>query len=170
MFWYGCGTCQAVDGEVADFIASLPPDVRTVRVPGMFEDDELWMNHARLYFALETLGRETALPAGMFAAVWGGAGAGHGEARLADFGQAAEWAVRNGMSREEFAGAWNSPEAEEGLRRALAYENNLKMESVPALGINGRYAVYMTGTPDRFLGAARKLLSGERARLGGPAG
>ncbi|MDR1313703.1 MAG: thiol:disulfide interchange protein DsbA/DsbL [Deltaproteobacteria bacterium] len=169
IFWYGCGTCRRIDPAVDQFVRGLPADVRAVRIPAMYEPNPLWMNHARLYYALDTLGKEAELHGRIFAAVQdeGGADAdGHAAAGLAAFDQMARFAEQNGISSSEFTAAWNSPDTEAKFQRGLAFINNLDLDSVPAMGVNGRYAFPISrGGAARFFDTAQKLLADERARV-----
>jgi thiol:disulfide interchange protein DsbA len=169
IFWYGCGTCRRLDPAMDQYVSFLPGDVRVSRIPAMYEGNALWMDHARLFYALDTLGREAALHSKIFEAVQDTGppdASGHAAAGLANFEQMARFAAQNGISREEFERAWNSPETSARFQRGLAFINNIDVDSVPAVAVNGRYAYTVSrGGIPRFLDTAQKLLADERERL-----
>jgi thiol:disulfide interchange protein DsbA len=170
IFWFGCGTCRRIDPAVTQFFSTLPEDVRAFRIPAMYEPNATWMIHARLFYTLDQLEREQGLHGALFAEVQdnGGTdpGTGHPLAGLTDLESMIRFAESRGIAREEFEAAWNSPETMERYRKALAYIDNLNLDSVPAMGVNGRYGFPIgRGGPGRFFATAQKLLDDERARL-----
>ncbi|MDR1039127.1 MAG: thiol:disulfide interchange protein DsbA/DsbL [Deltaproteobacteria bacterium] len=169
VFWYGCGTCRRIDSTMDQYSLSLPRDVRSYRIPAMYEPNELWMNHARLFYALDVLGKESELHSRIFEAVQDTGppdASGHIAAGLANFDEMASFAERNGISRADFEKAWNSPETASRFQAGLEFINNMDLDSVPAIGVNGRFAVPISrGGVPRFLDTANKLLADERARI-----
>ncbi|MDR1038085.1 MAG: thiol:disulfide interchange protein DsbA/DsbL [Deltaproteobacteria bacterium] len=173
VFWYGCGTCRRIDAAMDQYVRTLSMDVRAVRIPAMYEPNELWMNHARFYYALNSIGKEAGLHSKIFEAVQSGPAdsSGHALAGLANFDDMARFAEENGISRADFEAAWNSPETATRYQKGLDFINNLDLDSVPAMGINGRFAFPISrGGIARFLETAQKLLADERDRLAREAG
>jgi thiol:disulfide interchange protein DsbA len=170
VFWYGCGTCRKLDPAVDQYLRSLPGDVRAFKIHAMYEPNTLWMTHARLFWTLETLGKEEELHQAIFAEVQDKGGtdpeSGHAMAGLTDPESMARFAESKGIPREEFAAAWNSPETEQKFRKALDYISNLDLDAVPGMGVNGRYAFSISkGGAGRFFETAQRLIEDERGSL-----
>ncbi|MDR1165224.1 MAG: thiol:disulfide interchange protein DsbA/DsbL [Deltaproteobacteria bacterium] len=170
IFWYGCGTCRRLDPLVSQFFKTLAPDVKFTSVPALFAPNATWMAHGKLFFALEYLGKEKALHAKVFAAVQDNLDStGHGGG-LTTFPEQLAFAKENGIAEADFAAAYNSPEVERRIQAVLAFVDNLDIDSVPAMGVGGRYSFSISRAgAGRFFQTAEALLEAERARLASPA-
>ena len=53
-FWYGCPHCYTLEPVINSWAENLPPNVRFVRVPGMWNN--ILRTHAQLFYTEEVLG------------------------------------------------------------------------------------------------------------------
>lgn len=129
-FWYGCPYCYRLQDPLEAWLAPKPADVVFRRVPAMFRPS--WVNHARLYLALETLDA-LALHRAVFEAI-------HTEGnRLEEHEAIAEWMERQGIPRERWRAAYDDPQMENRLRSALAQLQQYRISGTPSLVVDGRY-------------------------------
>jgi thiol:disulfide interchange protein DsbA len=153
-FWYGCPHCNALEPALAAWVRQLPADVafRKVHVP--FNEKK----HQRLFFTLETLGVADALTPKVFAAI-------HGERnRLDTVDKMAELMAKNGVDVKAFRETFASFTVDTKMLRADALAAAWQIESVPLIGINGKYltAPSMAGSNDATLHVADWLIDSER--------
>jgi thiol:disulfide interchange protein DsbA len=158
-FWYGCPHCFQFDPMLERWLKHAPPDVAFRRVHVAFAAP--YRAHQRLFYALESLGREAQVHDRIFNAI-------HQQRQSLDTPEAmADFLAANGLERAQFLATYNSfgvqAKCQEASRLAQAY----KIDGVPALGINGRYFTSgsLAGGNDRALAVADWLL--ERIRKGG---
>jgi thiol:disulfide interchange protein DsbA len=163
LFWYGCGTCRQIDQNVDEFARILSPDVNFVKIHTMYAPNPAWMVHAHLYHTMDYLGKEKELRKEIFAEVQERGGYspdGHPLAGLTDLESSANFAAKHGIPKEEFIAAWNSPEVKARMDHALTFINNLNLDSVPAMAVNGKWTFNIVrgkGLGHFFQTAARLL-------------
>jgi len=133
-FSYGCPHCKDLNSLVTDWVATLPADVTFKRVPVSF-GRAAWANLARLYYTLETTGDLQRLDDAVFQAI-------HRE-RVNLFSAKAivDWVARQGTDAQRFTAAYNSFSVHTMLARGEELTRKFKVESVPLLTVDGRYAV-----------------------------
>lgn len=130
-FWYGCPHCYAFEPSLTAWIKRAPADVVVRRLPALF--NPTWVQHARLYHALEALGEVERLHQKCFDTIH------QDRLPMVQEAEMIEWAGRNGVDRAKFASALQtaSPAAKlDSINRAI---RGYGLDGVPALGINGRY-------------------------------
>jgi thiol:disulfide interchange protein DsbA len=158
-FWYGCPHCAALEPQLEAWVAKLPADVAFRRAPVSF--GPMHEYHAKLYFAIETLGLMATLHRKVFTAI-------HGEhKRLDKDADVAAFANALGADGAKLVETLKSfsvvGKARQAKQLAMAY----KIEGVPTLGVQGRYytsasqagggdAVFRA--TDHLIGLARKTL------------
>lgn len=133
-FSYGCPHCKDLNPLVVRWAATLPKDLAFKRIPVSF-GRAAWTNLARLHYALESTGELKRLDDAVFQAI-------HGErANLFSEKTILDWVTRQGTDAKRFAAAYDSF----GMRTQLARGEDLvrkyKVEGVPLLTVDGRYAV-----------------------------
>jgi thiol:disulfide interchange protein DsbA len=165
--WYGCGTCRRTDSTTNMFGDSLPEDVRVVKLPAMFEDNDEWYNHAKLFLVLEELGLESKLRSNVFETVQQAASpTGHsGSYGLISRESQETYALTKGISKADFNSAYDSPNVEGKLARIRSFVSNAALDAVPGMIINGRYVFTFVNGPG-YYELAQKLIDQERKRLG----
>jgi len=129
-FWYGCPYCYRLQDPLEAWLARKPADIVFRRVPAMFRPS--WVNHARLYLALETLDA-LALHRAVFDAIHTGGN------RLEEHEAIAEWMGRQGVARERWLAAYDHPQMESRLRLAIAQLQQYRISGTPTLVVDGRY-------------------------------
>jgi len=130
-FLYTCPHCYAFDPQLTAWSRQLPTDVSLRRVHvGVGAMHKL---HQRLMFALESLSRLGDLHEAVFKAI-------HVERLdLSDEKSIAALAVRLGLDGAKFTAAFNSFSAQSRLAQSAALAEAYRAESVPALGVGGRF-------------------------------
>jgi hypothetical protein len=164
-----------MDPAIDQFAKKLAPDVTFEKIPAMHAPNSMWMVHARLFYALDYLGKEKELHKDLFVAVQEDGGTdedGHALAGLVTLESMVAFATAHGISQEEFEKAYNSPEVQMRMDQALRFIDNLKIPSVPAMAVNGRWAFTLQGNKGQgfFFQTAERLLSDDRAALAASGG
>ena len=158
-FWYGCPHCFAFEPSLDAWAKKLPADVAFRRVPVSFRD-EPFGTHARIFYALESLGQVDAVHRKVFSAI-------HNErAALAKPAEVSAFMTKNGLDGDKFLEVMNSFSVQTKARQAKQITDAYKIDGVPALGIQGRYytSASVAGSNDRALAVADQLIL--RARKG----
>ncbi|MDR1872907.1 MAG: thiol:disulfide interchange protein DsbA/DsbL [Deltaproteobacteria bacterium] len=145
LFWYGCPTCQMIDEMVSEMGATLPPGIRLTKLPAVFDVNNEWGVHAKLFWALENLGLEKDLHTKVFLAVQGAPGGGHGPLQLLSIDSQKTFAKANKVNVKDFEATLNSPLVENQLRKTASYLEAVDLGSVPSFIVNGKYIVSIEG-------------------------
>jgi len=132
VFWYGCGHCFALDPSLEAWQAkSKPGYVEFVRVPAMW-NDTLRM-HARVFYTAELLGKLDELHTLIFREI-------HTKGDpLNTVEKVTAFFRSNGVGTDEFQKAFSSFAVEAKLQRADFLNRRYRIESVPAIIVNGKY-------------------------------
>lgn len=138
VFWYGCGHCYALDPAIESWKGkNKPANVEFVRVPAMW-NDTLRM-HARLFYTAEMLGKLDELHTPIFREIHNkGNGLNTVEKITAFFRE-------HGVSTDEFQKAFSSFAVENKLQRADVLNRRYRIDSVPAMIVNGKYKTDVAG-------------------------
>lgn len=130
-FWYGCPYCNQLQPALERWISRKPADVRVRRIPAILRDS--WVPHARIYYTLEALGEAERLHQRVY----------HGyhveELFMSRPEVMSEWAVRNGIVRERWEEAYNSPAVQGKVDEAARLTRAYSISGTPSLVVNGRY-------------------------------
>ncbi len=157
-FWYGCPHCNAFEPTLDAWQRKLPADVAFRRVPVSFT--AMHETHARIFYALESLGLVDTMHRKVFAAI-------HVQhKRLDKEADIVEFMTQNGVDGAKFAEAFKSFGVATKTRQGKALSEAYKIDGVPSLGIAGRWftAPSLTGSPERALAVTDALI--QRARKG----
>ena len=130
-FWYGCPHCYAFEPALIAWIKRAPADVVVRRLPALF--NPTWVQHARLYHALEALGEIERLHQKCFDAIH------QDRIPMLQEAEMIEWAARNGVDRAKFANALQTASPADKLEAINRAIRGYGIDGVPAMGINGRY-------------------------------
>jgi thiol:disulfide interchange protein DsbA len=142
-FWYGCPFCNMLQGPLEGWLKRKPEDVELRRIPAIFR--ESWVGHARVFYALESLGELPRLHQAVYRAV-------HAEREnLTTAETSADWVGRNGIDRARWLAAYNAPEIEGKVEQAKAATRSYGIRGTPSLVVDGRY-VTSTGMSESVAG------------------
>ena len=131
-FWYGCPHCFQLEPHLAEWIEQRADAVRVRHVPAVFS--KRWVPGARLYYALEELGR-TDLHAAVFRLR-------HEQGRkLLSADGIARMLEPFGVEPEAFAAAFRGEAVNEKMAAAEELPERYGITGVPALVVAGRYLV-----------------------------
>lgn len=158
-FWYGCPHCFAFDPMLEAWLKRAPADVAFRRVHVAFGAP--YRVHQRLFYTLETLGRESQVHQKIFNTI-------HLQRQPLDSPETiADFLAANGFDRAQFLDVYNSFGVQTKCQQASRLAEAYKIDGVPAMGVNGRYFTSgsLAGGNDRALAVVDWLL--ERTRKGG---
>jgi thiol:disulfide interchange protein DsbA len=167
-FWYECPHCNAFEPALDAWSKRLPDDVAFRRVPVWFRE-EPFSAQQRVFYAIETLGLVPTLHRKVFAAIH------NDHFRLRTPEDIAAFALKNGVDPMQFMAAYNSFAVQTKAQQARQTASAYKIDSVPAMGVHGRYytngvlanAATPGGSNDRMLGVVDALIV--KARQGAKA-
>jgi thiol:disulfide interchange protein DsbA len=162
-FWYECPHCNAFEPALDAWSKRLADDVSFRRVPVWFRE-EPFSAQQRVFYALDSLGLVPTLHRKVFAAI-------HNEhVRLRTPEDIAAFALKNGVDPMQFIAAYNSFSVQSKSQQARQTAAAYKIDSVPAMGVHGRYytngilanAATPGGSNDRMLGVVDALIAKAR--------
>lgn len=131
-FSYACPHCNAFEPTVAAWSKKLPADVAFHRVPVPFLMNA--ENLMRTYYSLETLGQVDAMNPKVFAAI-------HIDRNyLEKPADIAALMAKNGIDAAKFTSVFNSFSVATSVTRAKKLMAAYKIDGVPTLTVQGRYA------------------------------
>jgi thiol:disulfide interchange protein DsbA len=143
VFWLGCPHCFALEPYIRQWLKTKPAYVDFVRVPVMW--GPVHRAHARLYYTLESLGRED-LVEKVFAYIHDQETQSASESVLFSnsqedtFKQQQGWAVQNGVSADAFQKAYNSFFVNTQLQQADEVTNAYQVQGVPFIAVDGKFS------------------------------
>ncbi len=155
-FSYACGHCFAFDPTMEAWIKQLPPDVYFHYVPVGFIGPAL----QKAFYALEEIGQREAVHRKIFAAI-------HVQrTRLNTEAEIAAFLAANGVDAGKYNDAYKSFSVNTKLSRGQQLINAYKVDSVPMIGVQGRYTTSpsLTGTHERTVPVMDYLI--QRSRQG----
>jgi thiol:disulfide interchange protein DsbA len=130
-FWYGCPHCNRLQPAFERWIGSKPADVLVRRIPAILRDS--WAPHARIYYTLEALGETERLHQKVYQ------GYHVDQLHMSRPEVMSEWAVRNGIERERWDNAYNSPAVTRKVEEAAGLTRSYSITGTPSLVVDGRY-------------------------------
>lgn len=131
-FWYGCPHCFSLEPHLAEWTEAHAATARVRHVPAVFS--KRWVPGARLYYALEELGRLD-LHAAVFRLR-------HEQGRpLRSAGGIARMLEPFGLDPAAFAAAFRSAAVSAKVEAAEELPGRYGITGVPALVVAGRYLV-----------------------------
>lgn len=157
-FGYWCPHCNAFDPDLTAWRNKQPADVVMRYIPVAFDDHEIALQ--RLFYTLDTMGKERDLRSKVFAAIH----IDHRPMWTAD--NVADWAAANGIDRAKFLDLYNSFTVATKLRQGDQMIKAYGVTEVPFLAVDGKYSVENNknafATLDYLIGQERKTLSGKK--------
>ncbi len=163
VFWYGCGHCYALDPTLEAWKTKKPAFIEFVRVPVIWGPPH--MQHARLYYTLQALGRGDLHPKVFDAMHRDGVML---SADSDEQGRALQLAFlkQHGVSEQQFNAAYDSVEVLNNVKRAQTLTGRYEVGSVPVVIVNGTYStsVSQAGGTDQLLILINDLAAREKRR------
>jgi len=129
-FWYGCPHCYVLEPALKSWMKKMPANAQFVRTPGTAPR---WMIHGQAYYAFEALGELEKLHGAFFKAVQEQPGAFNDEKAIGGF------VANQGVDRKKFGEAFNSFGVRLKLEKAKQLNQDLTINSVPAIVVDGKY-------------------------------
>ena len=172
VFWLGCPHCYALEPYIQQWLKNKPSYVEFVRVPVMW--GPVHRAHARLYYTLESLGRDD-LVAKVFTYIHDQEDQSGNESVLFSssqddtFRQQQAWAVQNGVSSDAFAKAYNSFFVNTQLQQADEITNAYQVQGVPYIAVDGKFStdVGKAGSPNKLISLLNFLAGWEHGHKQG---
>jgi thiol:disulfide interchange protein DsbA len=143
VFWLGCPHCFALEPYLRQWLKTKPAYVEYVRVPVMW--GPVHRAHARLYYTLESLGRDD-LVEKVFAYIHdqetqsGSESVLFSNSQQDTLKQQEGWAVQNGVSADAFEKAYNSFFVNTQLQQADEITNAYQVQGVPFIAVDGKFS------------------------------
>ncbi|HXS20955.1 MAG TPA: thiol:disulfide interchange protein DsbA/DsbL [Steroidobacteraceae bacterium] len=143
VFWLGCPHCYALEPYIRAWLKTKPAYVQFVRVPVMW--GPVHRAHARLYYTLESLGRDD-LVEKVFTYIHdletqsGSESVLFSNSQADTFKQQQAWAVQNGVNGDAFAKAYNSFYVNTQLQQADEITNTYQVQGVPFIAVDGQFS------------------------------
>lgn len=131
-FWYRCPFCYQLMPAIEEWDKAKPADVVLIRVPAILHSH--WQIDAHLYYTLESLGEAERLHTKVFDSI-------HRERSIQpqDVEAWADWAVKNGIDRQQWIKAFVAPETRNKVARAVEIARDYDVRGTPAMVVDGRY-------------------------------
>ncbi|MFL2980824.1 MAG: thiol:disulfide interchange protein DsbA/DsbL [Methylophilaceae bacterium] len=133
LFWYGCIHCFNLDPYLDKWADNLPKDVTFRRIPAIPRKD--WIESAKAYYALETLGVVNKLHEKLFDAIHKEKSLKHNDTRAL-----IKWIAVNGnLDIKDVESAFNSFSMKAKLSRSYKIFKSAGATGVPTMIIDGKY-------------------------------
>ena len=133
-FSYGCPHCRDFNPLVHAWAKRLPAELAFRRVPVTF-GRAAWSNLSRIFYALEATGQMARLDQAVFDAI-------HvKKTNLYTEKSVLDWLAGQGVKTDAFRDAMRSFAVETHMARAESLERAYKVQGVPFITVDGRYAV-----------------------------
>jgi thiol:disulfide interchange protein DsbA len=160
VFWLACPHCFELEAHLLAWLKKKPAYVEFVRVPVIW--DRVKSAHAKLYYTLEALGRDDLFEKA-FATVQQLDTPLVGNSDDQTFRLQQAFAVKNGVSADDFAKAYNSFSVNSSMARALEITQRYHVDHVPFVVINGKYTtgVVEAGGEEQLMALMSDLAAAE---------
>jgi thiol:disulfide interchange protein DsbA len=157
-FGFWCFPCYALEPELTRWSAEAPAHLALTRVPVLFGAYAEAALHARAFYTAEALGKLDTMHAAFYDEV-------HVRGnRLSSREALAEFFARFGVDGVQFDAAFDSPDVDARVQRAVALTRAYGIDSVPALVVAGRYVTSPGLAGSSVLAVVDELVADEAAR------
>tara|TARA_B100000900_G_scaffold386169_1_gene376420 strand:+ start:471 stop:1082 length:612 start_codon:yes stop_codon:yes gene_type:complete len=130
-FWYGCPHCFNLEPTMDRVEAELDDDTKIMKIPVALR--ESWVVHAKLYYALEQMGKIDEMHNLIFEEI-------HIENnRLVTEEQIKSFLVEHDIDTAKFLEKFNSFGTEARIKKSSNLARKYQIDSVPTIIVNGRY-------------------------------
>lgn len=131
LFWYGCPHCFRLEDPLERWVSTLPDHAQFVRMPAIF--NQVWEQHAKLYYTLEAMGNLDTMHRKVFDAI-------HVyEQKLVKDSEMIDFAEAEGLDRQVFEDTLSSFAVISKLNAAKTNIANYEVTGVPAVVVGGKY-------------------------------
>ena len=165
VFWYACPHCYELEPYLESWLKRKPAYIDFHRVPVTWQ--AVHQSHARLFYALEALGKEDALHSTVFDEMHTRKNYmfAQGDERETLSAQVA-FAKAHGISEADFTNAYNSFTVQTNLSKADDLVHRYHVDGVPLLVINGKYVTDkgMAGGEANLISIVNDLAASEKGR------
>jgi len=155
VFWYACGHCYLLEPKIESWDRSgRPANVELVRMPAVWND--LLKTHARLFYAIEILGRPE-LHAEVFREI-------NVRGNRLDTPEKIEsFLASKGVAKADFQKAFTGFAVETKLAQATDLNRKYRITATPTVVVNGKYVtdVGMAGSEDKLFEVINALAAKE---------
>lgn len=164
VFWYGCNHCYALDPFLETWKKNKPAYVEFVRVPVTW--GPVHKQHAKLYYTMQSLGRDKDLHTKIFDTVHRTGNPLVGNDEAASLKVQLDFAKANGIKEADFMKAYNSFGVASAMQRAEQLTRRYQVEAVPVMVVSGKYTtdVGMAGGHSNLLALLNDLAAAEKRR------
>jgi thiol:disulfide interchange protein DsbA len=129
-FQYGCGHCFAFNGDLERWKKTLPADVEFKRISINWSEETV--NHTRMYYALEALGRLD-VHEKVFSAIH------NGRRNLLDPREIAAFMANNGIDGARWNETFTSFGVNSRVSRAGQVWRAYKIDGTPTMAVDGKF-------------------------------
>jgi protein dithiol oxidoreductase (disulfide-forming) len=160
VFWLACPHCYGLEPYIKAWQKTKPAWIQFARVPVIWQP--VHRAHARLYYALDALGRQDLISKAMDTI-----NQQHnmlaGSSEDESFKAQESFATHNGISAEDFARAYNSFTVNSNMQRAEQLTQRYRVEGVPFVIVNGKYTtdVLKAGSEQKLIELIGDLAAAE---------
>jgi thiol:disulfide interchange protein DsbA len=133
-FSYGCPHCNAFNPSLTLWENRLPKDVHFEREAVIF-GRQPWQKLAQIYYALQVIGKAEQLSPSVYGALHVERVNWQTDADIID------WMAAHDVSRDEFAGAFNSFSMRSYVARGDQLATAYQVPAVPTIVVDGKYMV-----------------------------
>ena len=164
VFWYACPHCYALDPFLENWRKSKPAYIDFRRVPVTWQ--AVHQSHARLFYALEALGKEAALHSEVFAEMHDRKNYLYAQGNDSEtMSSQVAFAKAHGISESDFTNAYNSFTVQTDMSKADDLVHRYHVDGVPLMVINGKYVtdVNMAGSPANLIAIVNDLVASEKS-------
>lgn len=165
VFWYACPHCYALEPFLAAWVKRKATYIDFRRVPVTWQP--VHQSHARLFYALEALGKESALHSEIFDEMHVRKNYMFAQGNEAETLSAQVAFVKaHGISEADFTNAYHSFTVQTDLSKADDLVHRYHVDGVPTVIINGKYVtdVNMAGNPANLISIIDDLAASEKGR------
>ncbi|MEQ8859841.1 MAG: thiol:disulfide interchange protein DsbA/DsbL [Pseudomonadales bacterium] len=154
-FSYGCVHCRNFDPLIEEWKNNLPDGVEFERTPAAFSP--VWTLLGQAYVTLDELGALEENHERMFRAI-------HDNGRqFLSAEMIADYIDGNGVTRDEFLRAFDSPAVRSRVRQAEREQRELGIAAVPTMVVDGKYRIGMQVGRKTALDVVDHIIAMERA-------
>ncbi len=131
LFWYGCSHCYALEPYLEIWLDEKPDNVSFTRIPAVLNAG--WETHARLYYALELMGKIDMLHEEIFSAI-------HEEGKkFDDKNSIAKYLSEHDVDADEFLKTFDSFAVTTRIQRAKQLGKAYGVTGTPTMVVNGEF-------------------------------
>ena len=130
-FWYGCPHCYSLEPVLNHWLKNKPANITFIRSPSIA--NPRWEFHARVYYALDAVGKVNKMHARFFKAI-------HiDKKKLNTVKSVTTLLAKHGIKKDDFSRAYNSFGVRLKLKRAEQAGLNYEIHGVPTIIVDGKY-------------------------------